>query len=99
MARFVLTAFFVALFSVAAFAGPPSLVIVERHTGAIIITRGVGQTETVGALRGVDNPKNYQANVEQLHTIFSKLYAEGYTLQNSSSISAPPIATYTFVKP
>lgn len=101
MARFVLTAVFVAFLSLAAFAGPPSLIIVERHQDAIIITRGVGQTEKLEA-RGTLHAKNYQANAEQLHAVFSKLYAEGYTLQNSSSISfLGPFSTttYTFVKP
>ena len=101
MARFVLTAVFVALFSLEAFAGPPSLVIVERHVGDIIITRGVGQTEKLEAPANL-YPKNYQANAELLHTVFSKLYAEGYALQNSTSLDPSnglSVTTYLFVKP
>ena len=102
MARFVLTAVFVALFSLEAFAGPPSLVIVQHHYDAIVITRGVGQTETVEALMPTSS-KNYQANAEQLYKLFSGLYAEGYALQNSSTISkldkVSVVTTYVFVKP
>ena len=101
MARFLLTAVFVALFSLEAFAGPPSLVIVQHHYDAIVITRGVGQTEKLEAPANL-YPKNYQANAELLHTVFSKLYAEGYALQNSTSIDPPngiSVTTYLFVKP
>ena len=47
--------------------------------------------------------KNRNARVEQLHALFTRLYEEGYTLQNSSVIGSADageeLVTYVFVNP
>ncbi|HEX8504924.1 MAG TPA: hypothetical protein VF630_06120 [Hymenobacter sp.] len=104
MRTFWLSAVFTVLFSLTAFATPPSVVLVQYHllNNLLTVTRGVGKTQTI-ELKNLDVRKNFAPNAEQLHTLFSGLYAEGYELRNSSEIGSPArntqIVTYVFVKP
>lgn len=104
MRTFLLSAVFAVLFSLNAFATPPSVVLVQYHliNNLLTVTRGVGKTQTI-ELKDLDVRKNFASNAEQLHTLFSALYAEGYELRNSSEIGSTSnntqTVTYVFVKP
>ena len=103
MRTFLLSVVFTVMVSWSAFAGPPSIILVDyyRSEAIITITRGIGKTETVKLLR--DRIGNRQANSEQLHTLLTNIYGEGYTLQSTavseSSNSQFEKISYILVKP
>ena len=103
MRSFLLSAVFTVMVSFVALAVPPGVVLVQYHWSSrlITVTRGPGKTENIPT--SPINEKNYAVNAERLQELFAKLYEEGYSLQNSSTIAAgfPSIetVTYVFVKP
>ena len=103
MLKCVLSVVFTVLVSLAALGSPPTLVLVQYrgYRSDITVTRGAQQTEIIKAPSAMDKNKN--AKVEQLHALFTKLYEEGYTLQNTSLIGSADVreelVTYVFVKP
>ena len=103
MRTFLLSAVFTAMVSLTALAAPPSVVLVQYHyfDRVITVTRGAGKTEAITALPFA--AKNRAVNAEQLHALFTKLYEEGYSLQNSSTtgtgVGTLEFVTYVFVKP
>ena len=104
MRTFLLSAVFTAMVSPAAVAAPPSVVLVQYHivSNQLTVTRGIGKTQTI-ELGALDARKKFQSNAEQLHALFSQLYAEGYELRNSSELGSvvanTQTVTYVFVKP
>jgi hypothetical protein len=104
MRTYLLSAVFAAMVSFAAFAGPPSVVLVQYHVmfNQLTVTRGVGKSQTI-QLGSLEARKHFQSNAEQLHTLFNGLYAEGYELRNSSELgsvaASTQTVTYVFVKP
>ncbi|RTQ48519.1 hypothetical protein EJV47_16235 [Hymenobacter gummosus] len=91
------------LLSTEAMCAPPGVLLVQLkpYVGTIMVTRGVGKTETIQQKPNI--PKHEQENIEQLHTLFAKLYSEGFVLQNSATSGSvtlhTEIVTYVFVKP
>jgi hypothetical protein len=87
-------------------AGPPDIVVVRvrdyKTSAYIYITRGEGKTEKIEAdAKGLSLDKGMTAVSEGYYKVISKLYEEGYTLQNSGGVSDPStggILTYIFVK-
>lgn len=104
MRTLLLSAVFTLLMSSMAVGAPPTLVLVQYHyvTNSLTVTRGPAQTQTI-ELAPLDVKKKFQANAEQLLSVFTGLYGEGYTLQNSSEIGSASSGTltvnYVFVKP
>ncbi|ALW84192.1 hypothetical protein AUC43_03220 [Hymenobacter sedentarius] len=64
-------------------AGAEALATYQQELTA---TRGAGRTELIKPVSALDKNKN--ANVEQLHVLFTRLYEEGYTLQNSAIVGS-----------
>ena len=103
MRKFLLSAVFTVMVALSAVATPPpSVVLVQFHyyERLITVTRGAGKTENLQALPNA--PKNFVANAEQLQSLFSKLYEEGYLLQSTATSAAGmtslEVTTYVFVK-
>lgn len=96
MRKFLLSAVFTVLFSFAAWAVPPSVVLVQYHVtlNLVTITHGVGQTQTK-QLGPLDARKKFKDNAEELQTLFSALYADGYELRNSSELGSVAAGTQT----
>ncbi|GAB3297487.1 hypothetical protein ACFQT0_02215 [Hymenobacter humi] len=103
MLKLLLSVVFTVMVSLAALGSPPSVVLVQYrgYQEDITVTRGAQQTERIKPPTALGKNKN--AKVEQLHALFTKLYEEGYTLQNSSMFksanTSEELVTYVFVKP
>ncbi|WP_426058599.1 hypothetical protein [Hymenobacter sp. B1770] len=103
MMKLLLSIVFMVMVSVAAWAGPPSLVLVQYRAFPhhIKLTRGAGKTEVIKPSSAAGNNKN--AEFEQLHAVLTGLYREGYALQSTSVLGsadrATEVATYVLVKP
>ncbi|MBJ6107901.1 hypothetical protein JAO73_02680 [Hymenobacter sp. BT523] len=103
MPKILLSLIFTVLVSVAAYATPPSVVVIQT-TGLndhITVTRGAGKTEVVKPTSALD--PNKHARIEQFQALLAGLYAEGYTIQSTTvaNMAAPGsyVTTYVLVKP
>ena len=104
MKAFVVSALLVLAMSLTALASPPSIVMVQYRSepgeSKLTITRGLKQSKVYPAKAMGDTDWDL-ANLEQLQVLFTGLYGEGYTLQNSTVAveGRVHLTTYVFVKP
>jgi hypothetical protein len=104
MKAFVLSTLLLLAVSLTALASPPSIVLVQYRSepgeSKLTITRGVKQSKVYAAKSMGDSDWDL-ANMEQLQVMFTGLYGEGYTLQNSTVVvdGSVHLTTYVFVKP
>lgn len=104
MKAFVLGALLVLSVSLTALASPPSIVMVQYRSdpngSKLTLTRGVKQSKAYPA-KSAGDPDWDLANMEQLQVMFTGLYGEGYSLQNSTVVADGNVhlTTYVFVKP
>lgn len=86
--------------SLTALASPPSIVMVQYRSSpngsTLTITRGVKQSKVYPA-KATGDPDWDLANTEQLQGIFTGLYGEGYTIQNSTVVPNGNTQTVTYV--
>jgi hypothetical protein len=100
MKAFVLSALLLLAVSLTALASPPSIVMVQYRSSSngstLTITRGVKQSKVYPA-KSTGDPDWDLANTEQLQVLFTGLYGEGYTIQNSSVVANGNTQTVTYV--
>lgn len=104
MKAFVLSTLLLLAVSLTALASPPSIVMVQYRSSpngsTLTLTRGVKQSKVYPA-KSTGDPGWDLANMEQLQVVFTGLYGQGYTIQNSTVVPDGNIqtVTYVFAKP
>ena len=100
MRAFVLSGLLLLTVPLTVLASPPSIVMVQYRSSpngsTLTLTRGVKQNKFYPA-KSTGDPDWDLANMEQLQVLFSGLYGEGYTIQNSTVVANGNIQTVTYV--